>query len=199
MRTPQVSPCRPAGFTLTETLVVIAVIAALALVAFQLGSRIVEKANLVVDISKMRYINSSIIARAQENNGLAYSKNEVGNSSYRAWDDPLSLCQVLDEYLPGEDAWLSPVTSKFQQQNKNSYAWSRAPNVTEKRISAVDNPHNTVTLWTSYCYTLPSVYNVPDGGASGGPRTAPKQYWSKPWNRGTAVNWFYLDGHVETR
>ena len=187
------------GFTLVELLVAIAVIAVLATITFLLGSRMIERANLVVDIGKMRNINSGILARACENNGIAYSRKEVGNSSYRAWDDSLSLCKVLEEYLPGEDAWLSPVSTGFQERNKNSYAWSRAANVTENRIDTVDNPQNTITIWNSYCYTLPSVRNVPDGGTNGGPRTAPRQYWSKPWKRGTAVNWFYLDGHVETR
>ncbi|MCB1133143.1 MAG: type II secretion system protein, partial [Verrucomicrobiae bacterium] len=114
------------GFTLVELLVAIAVIAVLATITFLLGSRMIERANHVVDIGKMRNINSGILARACENNGIAYSRKEVGNSSYRAWDDSLSLCKVLEEYLPGEDAWLSPVSTGFQERNKNSYAWSRA-------------------------------------------------------------------------
>lgn len=185
------------GFTLTEMLVVFVIIAVVALLAFQLTSRSIEKAKFAVDLGQMRQIGSAMIARSVENNDRCYSKDEIGNSMYREWQDPLSLCQVLNEYLPGEAAWIGPAANKRQKNYKNSYAWSVSPNLTTKNLSQIASPRNTILLWNNFGYTLPSVYNVPEGSTAG-PRQAPKQYHHRPWNRGRDVNWFYLDGHAET-
>lgn len=185
------------GFTLTEVLVVIAIIAVVALMAFHFASRALERAKFAVDLGQMRQIGSAIIARSVENNDRCYSKDEIGNSMYREWKDPLSLCQVLDEYLPGETSWIGPAANKRQKTYQNSYAWSVAANLTTKNISQISNSNNTILLWNNFGYTLPSVYNVPEGPTAG-PRQASKQYHYRPWNGGKKVNWFYLDGHVET-
>lgn len=185
------------GFTLAETLTVLAVIAIVSILGFQMASSSIENAKFAVDIGKMREIGSAMVARSVENNGICYSKDEVGNSMYREWKDPLSLCQVLGEYLPGETAWIGPAANKRQKGYKNSYACSVSPNLTTKNISQIASPQNTILLWNNFGYTLPSVYNVPEG-TTAGPRQAPKQYHYRPWKRGKAVNWYYLDGHVET-
>ena len=191
------SPSRRPGFTLTEVLVVLTTIAVIALLAFQLISRSMEKARFAVDIGKMRQIGSAMVARSVENNDRCYSKDEIGNSMYREWKDPLSLCQVLSEYLPGETAWVGPAANRRQKSYQNSYAWSVSPNLTTKNLSQITSPQNTILLWNNFGYTLPSVYNVSEGSTAG-PRQAPKQYHHRPWNRGRDVNWYYLDGHVET-
>jgi prepilin-type N-terminal cleavage/methylation domain-containing protein len=189
---------RSRGFTLTELLVVLVILAVLALIVFQVSSHTINRAKHAVDITRMRHIGSAVIARSVENNGRAYTKDEIGNSMYRAWRDPLSLCQVLDDFLPGEEAWLSPAANKRQRNVGNSYAWSVAPNLTAKTLSQIEKPQNTIVLWNNFGYTLPSVHGVPEGNTAG-PRQAPRQYHYRPWNRGRAVNWYYLDGRIETR
>lgn len=193
------------GFTLTEVIVVISIIAVLALIGFRAGSRTIEKARWVVDIGKMRGINSAMIARSMENNGIAYTKQETGNSVYREWKDPMSLCQVLKDHLPGEDAWLCPTSTSRHKVYKNSYAWSQSPKISydldnpEKsfRTSQIDDPSTVLTLWNNFGYTLPSGFNRPESNTVG-PKQAPKNFHFRPWNGKTAVNWFYLDGHVKT-
>ncbi len=183
--------------TLVEVLVVISIIAVLATFVFIFARRSIEKAKHAVDMEKMRQIGNAMVARSVENNNRCYSKDDVGNSMYREWKDPLSLCQVLCEYLPGEDAWISPAANKRQKNLKNSYAWTVSTNITGKALSQIENPQNNILLWNNFGYTLPSVYNVPEG-TTAGPRQAPKQYHHRPWNGGKAANWYYLDGHVET-
>jgi prepilin-type N-terminal cleavage/methylation domain-containing protein/prepilin-type processing-associated H-X9-DG protein len=185
------------GFTVTEVLVAIAMLAVLALLVIHIGRGSIEKARHAVDIGTMRQIGSSIVARSIENGGICYTKDEVGNSMYREWNDPLSLCQVLGEFLPGEESWIGPAATKRHRAYRNSYAWSVSPNVTSKHLSQIAKPQNTILLWNNFGYTLPSVYNVPEG-TTAGPRLAGKAYHVRPWNRGRSVNWFYLDGHVST-
>jgi prepilin-type N-terminal cleavage/methylation domain-containing protein len=186
------------GFTLAEILVALVIFAVLALIIIQISSHTINRAKHAVDITRIRHIGSAVIARAVENNGRAYNKDEIGNSMYREWRDPLSLCQVLDEFLPGEEAWLSPAANKRHRKYGNSYAWSVSQNLTTKTLSQIEKPQNTIVLWNNFGYTLPSVYGVPEGGTAG-PRQAPRQYHYRPWNRGRSVNWYYLDGRIETR
>lgn len=196
---------RKPGYTLVEIVIVLSVFLILATLIFQMASRAIEKARHAVDIGKMRTINSAIIARALENNGIAYTKQETGNSVYREWDDPMSLCQILSGYLAGEEAWLSPCSTSRHRKYKNSYAWSQASKISydlnfpEKsyRFNQVENPASVITIWNNFCYTLPSGYNRPESN-SVGPKPSSKNFHYRPWHRGTAVNWFYLDGHVET-
>lgn len=186
-------------------LVVFSVLAVLAVVIYQMGSRAIERARHAVDIGKMRAINSAIIARALENNGIAYTKQETGNSVYREWRDPMSLCQILNNYISGEDAWISPSSTSRHRKYKNSYAWSQGSKISfdldnptkSYRFDQVTKPQSVITLWNNFGYTLPSGYNRPESNTLG-PKLASKNFHYRPWNRGTAINWFYLDGHVET-
>jgi prepilin-type N-terminal cleavage/methylation domain-containing protein len=195
----------PSGFTLPEILVVFVIIAVLCAIGFQTSTRSIEKARWVVDLGKMRGINSAMVSRAVENNDIAYTKQETGNSVYREWKDPMSLCQVLQDYITGEDAWLSPSANSRHKTYKNSYAWSQGSKISfdlqnpEKsyRMSQVENPAGVLTLWNNFGYTLPSGFNRPESN-SVGPKQAPKNYHYRPWNGKSAVNWFYLDGHAKT-
>lgn len=205
MKIPSSSNVIRRGFTLVEILVVLVIIAVLAGVGFKMGASAIEKARWVSDVGKMRIINSAIIARAVENNGIAYTKQETGNSVYREWKDPMSLCQVLSEYVNGEDAWLSPSASARHKKYKNSYAWSQAPKISfnqenpEKsyRYGDIEDTSNVLTIWNNFCYTLPSGFNRPESNRVG-PKPAAKNFHYKPWNGKSQANWFYLDGHVRT-
>lgn len=194
-----------AGFSMPEILVVIAIIAVISFIGFQMASRSIDKAKQVVDIGMMRTINNALLARAGENNDIAYTKQETGNSVYREWKDPMSLCQVLNDYVSGEQAWVGPGSIDRHKKYKNSYAWSQSSKISydldnpEKsyRVSQVDNPHNVLTIWNNFGYTLPSGFNRPESNTVG-PKQASKNYHYRPWDNKTAVHWYYLDGHVAT-
>lgn len=188
-----------------EILVVMSITSVLAILIFIITSSLNEKARCVVCMGKMRQIGSAIVARGMENNDVVFTRDEVGNSNYREWRDPLSLCQVLENYLSGHEVWMSPGAHKRAAAFKNSYAWTRALNLTNPdpanrpRMDLISKPQNTLLLWNAFNYTLPSIYNVPEGGSNGGPRAASSQYHHRPWMRNKAVNWLYLDLHVETK
>jgi prepilin-type N-terminal cleavage/methylation domain-containing protein len=186
------------GFTLIEILVVVVVglvLAAGSLVAF---TKIKEKANCVRCAGQMRQIGAAALTRAGDNNGRIYTREEIGNSSYRSYDDSLSLCQLLDPYLSDKEIWMSPGAHPRLAPFENSYAWSRAGNLTDGPLATVANPGNTVLLWNNHTFTMPSAKNVPEG-SNGGPRNARSSLYYYPWKSRTALNWLYLDGRVETR
>lgn len=187
----------PGGFSLVEILVVLGIASVLVVVTCLMTAQAKEKARWLTCMGKMRQIGSAMIARGMENNDQMYTKEDLGNSNYREWRDPLSLCQLLKDYLPDENVWISPGANKRLKPYKNSYAWSLSTNIVGKRMSAVDNPQNTSLLWNNYCYTVPSVYNVSEG-TSVGPKPAGKSFYSYPWNRRKAANWIYMDLHVAT-
>ncbi len=193
-------PSRPClsnrGFTLMEMLITIAIIAAVATIATVGAANIREKAKKAVDIAKLRELGHSVLARGMANNGTLYTKAEVGASLYRQWDDPLSLCQILDreDFLGAENTWIGPLANERHLKYKNSYIWSVNDKMTVN-FTMVEEPEKKMILMNNYPYTLPSVKNVPETG-SNGPRPASAQYRRFPWNGGTKYHAFMLDGHV---
>ena len=191
-------PAGRPGFTLVEILSVGAILMILVLVALMAIPKAVERARCVRCGGQMRQLGASMILRAQENHGRFYTKDEIGNSSYREYSDPLSLCQVLADYVTDKQLWMSPGAPARLKQYENSYAWSRAKNVTETSLGAIEKASNTILLWNNHTYTLPSIRNVPEG-STGGPRNANSAYYFFPWRNGKALNYLYADGHIETR
>lgn len=190
---------RQHAYTLIELLVAITIIAVLVTIAISGYKAIQMKALCLKDMAQMRKIGHAIMARAGENNGYFYSREEIGNSSYRAYRDRYSLCQVIDPWLQDPSVWMSPRPHPKLEKYGNSYAWSRSTDVTQKPLGNQKNLGNVLLLWNAHTYTIPSVLNVPESSSNGGPRNAPKQYYFYPWKNGKAINWLYADGHVETR
>lgn len=186
------------AFTLVEMLVVIVIISILSTLGFKLTGVVKDRAMMVKDIGQLKEIGSALLVRAEENNGFFYSKNEIGNSSYRVYTDKKSLCQILLPYLDKQEVWTSPKPLPQTEKYKNSYAWSRSKNVTEKSIANNTSIGNTILLWNNHNYLTPSPANRVDPGTSGGPQSSPKNYHQKPWKNGKAQNWLYADGRVLT-
>ena len=194
------------GFTLVEILIVIAILAVLGAVAISSAARSIDRARCLVDANNLRAIHGAVVSRAVENNDIAYTKAEIGGAAgYRQWDDPLSLCQVLKDYLSAEDAWLSPKSTQQQKRYKNSYVWSVNSNIaySDTTLATEDNPapgkfsllkKPVLLAFNSYCYTLPAGVNRYQSSALS---TAPRNYWFRPWNGGKSINRIYTDGHVE--
>lgn len=188
---------RKDGFTLVELLVVLAITTVLVTVTFLMLARVREKARKIGCMQNMLQIGSAMIARGMENNGRIYTMEEIGNSSFREWRDPLSLCQILKEHVSGEAVWWSPGANKRLRPVKNSYAWSYNANVAGKPMHMVEKPGSTALLWNSYCYISPSVFNVPE--ANKGPSPVSKKMYAYPWNRATKAHWIFMDLHIETK
>lgn len=192
-------PTSSKAFTLVELLVTIVILAILATIGFSGYNAIKLKALCVKDIAQMRKIGNGVLARAAENNGYFYTREEIGNSSFRAYEDRFSLCQVIDPWLEDEQVWMSPRPNPKLVRYGNTYAWSRAPDVTQKSLGMQKNLGKLLLIWNAHTFTIPSVRNVAETASNGGPRNASKQYYYYPWKNGTAINWLYADGHVETR
>ncbi len=207
MRNPEPESSRRPGFTLTELMVVALIVLTLAVITITGITRLMDRAKCVVDANKLRGIHRAVVSRATENNDIAFTKEEIGGSpAYREWRDPLSLCQVLHDYLPGEDAWTSPKATKAQIRFKNSYAWSTnyqiaydptstpsERNPTPGRYSAIPKP--ILLAFNCYCYTLPAGFNRYQSSAL---QVAPRNRWYRPWNGGKSVNRLWTDGRVES-
>ncbi|RYD36073.1 MAG: type II secretion system protein [Verrucomicrobiaceae bacterium] len=195
MKLPDSKRVKPAkGFTLMELLVVLVIIACLATIVSYASIRMREKARKVADIVKLRELGMCLLSRSAGRNGSMYHPDEVGKSLYRQWDDPLSLCQILDRegFLSADGPWIGPAANERQRKYKNSYAWSINPNM--NAVTTTSEPETKMVLFNCYPYTLPSVKNVIESPS--GPRKASPQYQFKPWNNGKNYHVFYMDGHV---
>ena len=174
------------GFTLSELLVTTVVLLVLATLVFHLGANLREKSRKVVCIGKMRQIGSAVAARAMENNDIPYTKDEIGNSFYREWRDPLSLCQVLSGYLDGHEVWMSPGAPKRLAKFENTYCWSVSNRLTSRENGGGYTslkPGDSI-LWNNFNLTIPSIYNVPEPSNKAGPRNPGARYRIIPWSDG---------------
>ncbi len=185
-RKPRFHTVHPHGFSKIEILVAITILLILGLLTFQIGASFREKARKVICIGKMRQIGSAVAARAMDNNDIPYTKDEVGNSFYREWRDPLSLCQVLDDYLAGHEVWMSPAAPKRLYPYKNSYCWSVSTRLTSREDGGGYSslkPGDSI-LWNNFNLTIPSIYNVPEPSNKAGPRNPGARYKIIPWSDG---------------
>ena len=171
---------------MVELLVVTSVTLILGSIIFTVGARFREKTRKVVCIGKMRQIGSAVAARAMENNDIPYTKDEVGNSFYREWRDPLSLCQVLGGYLSGHEVWMSPGAPERLTEFQNTYCWSVSNRITSRESNGGFSklrPGDSI-LWNNFNLTIPSVFNVPEPSNRAGPRNPGARYRIIPWSDG---------------
>ena len=181
----------------------VSIVLVLVLITIAASSTMMEKARWTVDVGNMRTIGAAMVARGTENNDVLYWRREIGNSSYREYDDRLGLPYLLRDYVWGEKVWMSPGAHKRLEEYKNGYAWTRATELTDydaetgqpPLMSKIERPHKTPLLWNAFNYTIPSVINVPEG-ASGGPRPGPAAYQYKPWQWRKKKNMLMMDLHV---
>lgn len=190
---------RSHGFSAVEILVGVAIVSVLgSLVSWGLRSAI-ERAHEARNIGNLRSIAAGIHAFAAERNGYLWTRQEIGNSSFRGTGDPLGLPHLLRAYLPENNVWLNPAGRPSLRQFGNNYAWSRAENLTTQPVyGGALRASKTILLWDNHTMTLPSVSGVAEP-STGGPRAAPAHFRRFPHRNGTALGWLYLDGHVQIR
>lgn len=188
----------PNAFTLIELLVVIAIIAILAAMLLPALARAKDKAKKIACMSNLRQIAYAYHLYDLDNPGKLPTKAMLGNSSFRATSDPLSLCHYFENYIPTNSAaWLCPAGRLGLAQYGTSYAWSRSQNITSGNSSeAFADMLKTVVLWDNFTYTLPSVFNVPEAASSGGPTAVAAYLRYYPHDRKTKANYLYLDGRT---
>jgi prepilin-type processing-associated H-X9-DG protein len=136
---------------------------------------------------------------AADRNGYLWTREEIGNSSFRAVDDPLGLPFLMKDYLENPEVWWNPAGRPSLREYGNNYAWSRALNLTTRPVyTGTSQASKTILLWDNHTMTLPSVHAVAEP-STGGPRAAPAVFRRFPHRNGKALGWLYLDGHVEIR
>lgn len=193
------------GFSLVELSIAVVAASVLGFVGFSWYQSAIDDAMCTKDVVQLRQIGTAVIARANDNAGYLYSKEEIGNSSYRVYNDKLSLCQILLPYLNSKSVWTSPRPHPRTVAYGNSYAWTRNETILSTPMHAINSISNTrrlsntLILWNNHSFITPSPMNYPDPSPNGGPSNASAANQKKPWKRGTAQNWLYLDGHIETR
>ena len=206
---PRLPPVRRAGearaFSLIELLVVIGIVTALLGVALPVLSAAKGKGREVTCLANLRQIGTAYYGYAQDHDNRFPSSDVLGNSNYRAGDDPLGLPVVLTPYLDSEHTeegkikggkvWLCPGGRPTLEAYGNNYAWSRADAVTTRPVSGIANIASTLLVWDNFTITLPSVYNVSEP-STGGPRAASVQYRYYAHRRYTKANYLYADGHA---
>jgi prepilin-type N-terminal cleavage/methylation domain-containing protein len=193
------SPACERGFTLVELLVVIGVVLILASLSFLVGRTVLDRANEAKNIGNLRTIGVGITAFAADRNGHIWTREDIGFSSYRAVDDPLGLPILLEDYIDTPKVWVNPAgRPSLKDRYGNTYAWTRAANVTTKPLSAIARRAGTVLVWDNHTMTLPSVHNVPEP-PTGGPRAASAAFRHFPHRNGKALGWLYSDGSVRIR
>ncbi len=187
------------AFTLIELLVVIAIIAILAALLIPALARAKQKAHTVQCMSNMRQIAFVYHLYSQDFATRLPNKTMLGNSSFRALMDPLSLPSYFQQYVPTNRIWMCPAGRRGLEKYKVNYAWSRAQNLVSENGSdaAFSKMSSTPGIWDNFTYTLPSTFNVPE--LVGGPKAPSAMLRYYPHAKNSKANYLYLDGHVETK
>jgi len=198
------------AFGLIQLVTSIAILSMLLILSIPVWQNVVAKSHESINIANLRSIGVACLAYAADRNGYLWDKKSIGHSSYRAFNDPLGLPQILLPYTKNTSTnlWINPAGRPELFKFGNTYAWSRSINVTSKPIAShASKVSSTVLVWDNHTMTLPSVYNVSEPESTGGPRVpSPQSTWRRfPHGKGRGsphggtLGWLYLDGHVEIK
>jgi len=117
------SVCR--GFSLTELLVVLALVGALAAIVLPVGRWAVGRSRAAGCLSNLRQIGIGLEAYLQDNNQIL-PELAAGRQS-RSEDLPV-LDTVLAGYLPGRDVFRCPADREVFEESGCSYLWNTTQN-----------------------------------------------------------------------
>lgn len=111
----------PSGFTLTEVLVVIAIIATLGGIVFAVGRPLIARSRQAACLNQLRSIGTALQGYLQDHN-QTLPELAAGRSS-KAEDVPV-LDTVLKPYLGNEDAFQCPQDAVEFRKSGSSYLWN---------------------------------------------------------------------------
>lgn len=109
------------GFTLTELLVVLAIIGALAAIAFPIGRSVIAKSRSAACLSNLRQIGVALESFLQDN---AQTMPDIAAGRKSKADDTPVLETVLASYLPDPEAFHCPADHECHEKSGSSYLWN---------------------------------------------------------------------------
>lgn len=187
----------PAGFTLVELLIVMAIIAILATILFPVFASARDRARQAACSSNMKQIYLGYKMYAQDYDGKYALSAVMGGSSYRYVDDVYSLPTIMSGYIKSNDVWFCPSQKQsMKDAGMPGYWWVindaqlKTPDTFENGTSATN-----ILLWENYAYKLPSTLNV-DGVNPTQWAAATEGRWCAHSGR-TNFNTLSFDGHVK--
>lgn len=193
----QTSPlsARRAAFTLIELLVVIAIIALLAAILFPVFTKARERARQSSCSSNLKQVYLGLRQYSQDFDNKYPHPDTLGDSGFRAVEDPQSLPSVVDPYIKSQQIWYCPSMLVDQKEaGYPGYWWTK--NTTQ--LTAADNYENgnaTSIQWLlqdQYNYQHPTDVGVTTGLTGWG---SGKKYCAHVSN--TNINFLGFDGRVK--
>jgi prepilin-type N-terminal cleavage/methylation domain-containing protein/prepilin-type processing-associated H-X9-DG protein len=183
------------GFTLIELLAAVAIASVLIGLSSIAYKRFIDQAQQVKCVGNLRVIVGGSLLWLGENNGMQWSKEQVGNSVYRMVDDPLGVPYLLRDYV-SKNAWLCPAGRTNLVKFGNSYYWTTRGADNKNLFQGAAELWRVMLFADNYDMTLPSMYNSPETGTGRLPPTTSTKAYHRPHKNRTMVNWAFADGHV---
>ena len=112
---------RPPGFTLTEVLIVLGIIVALAAIAFPIGKSIMAKSRKAACLSNLRQIGTALEAYLQDH---AQTMPQIAAGRKSKGEDAPVLETELASYLANPEAFHCPADHKCYEASGCSYLWN---------------------------------------------------------------------------
>lgn len=109
------------GFTLTEMMVVLAIISAVAAIALPVGRSVLARSRGAACLSNLRQIGVGLEAYLQDNVNVM---PEIAAGRKSRGDDTPVLETVLAGYLPGEEIFHCPADHTEFERSGSSYIWN---------------------------------------------------------------------------
>jgi prepilin-type N-terminal cleavage/methylation domain-containing protein len=118
------------GFTLTELLVVLLIVAALAAIAFPIGNAILARSRSAACLSNLRQIGVALEGYLQDN-AQTMPAIAAGRKS-KAEDTPV-LETELASYLPNPEVFHCPADHEIYEKSGCSYIWNSSQSGRNRR------------------------------------------------------------------
>jgi prepilin-type N-terminal cleavage/methylation domain-containing protein len=112
---------RQPGFTLTEVIIVLAIIVALAAIAFPIGKSIMAKSRSAACLSNLRQIGTALEAYLQDH---AQTMPQIAAGRKSKGEDSPVLETELASYLSNPETFHCPADHKCYEASGCSYLWN---------------------------------------------------------------------------
>jgi prepilin-type N-terminal cleavage/methylation domain-containing protein len=137
---------KPHGFTLVELLIVIAIVALLAAIAFPVTTSFIGKSREAACLGQLRSLGVALQSYLQENSNTLPTL--IAGRSSRSEDAPV-LDVLLLPYLNSKEAFRCPADGKLFAASGSSYLWNNTQNgrrVTELSFFGIKDRPDKIPL-----------------------------------------------------